>query len=127
MFRPIGYAIAASVLIAVAIATVWRVNPGAPEAKFFETATSASNASMMHYVFELGFAPNTTDNARQQVFAALNSVDVSRSSGDHYKVTVPLTVDSVEELQAFAEKIRSMPHVMSANVIALQLPILSDE
>ncbi len=125
MIRPIGYAIAASVLIAVAIATVWRVNPGAPEAKLFETATSASDASMMHYVFELGFAPNTTDNARQRVFATLNSVDVLRTSGDRYKVTVPLTVDSVEELQEFAEKVRSMPHVMSANVIALQLPIRS--
>ncbi len=127
MTRPIGFAIAASVLIAVAIATVWRVNPGAPEAKLFETATSASDASMMHYVFEIGFAPNTTENARQQVFAALNSVDVSRSSGERYKMTVPLTVDSVEELQEFAEKVRSMPHVMSANVIALQLPIRRDE
>ena len=70
---------------------------------------------------------NATDNARQPVFAALNSVDISRSGGDRYKVTVPLTVNSVAELQEFAEKVRSMPHVMSANVIALQLPIRSDE
>ena len=123
----IGYAIAASVLIVVAIATVWRVNLGTPEAIIFETATSASDAAMMHYVFELGFAPDTTDDARQQVFAALNSIDVLRTNGDRYKVTVPLTVDSVEELQEFAEKVRSMPQVMSANVIALQLPIRSDE
>ena len=123
----IGYAIAASVLIAVAIASMWRVNSGAPEAIIFETATSASDAAMMHYVFELGFAPDTTDDARQQVFAALNSIDVLRTNGDRYKVTVPLTVNSVAELQEFAEKVRSMPHVMSANVIALQLPIRSDE
>ena len=119
----IGYAIAASVLIVIAITTLLRVDPGTPEPLIFETATSASDASVMHYVFELSFAPNTTDAARQQVFTNLTSVDVARTNDDRYKVTVPLTVSSVEDLQDYAAEIRSMPHVMSAKVIALQLPI----
>ena len=119
----IGYAIAASVLIVIAITTLLRVDPKTPEPIIFETATSASDASVMHYVFELSFDPNTTDAARQQVFTDLNSVDVARTADDRYKVTVPLTVSSVEDLQEHAAEIRSMPHVISANVVALQLPI----
>ncbi len=119
----IAYAIAASVLIVIAITTLLRVDPRTPEPIIFETATSASDASVMHYVFELNFDPNTTDAARQQVFTDLNSVDVARTTDDRYKVTVPLIVSSVEDLQGHAAEIRSMPHVISANVVALQLPI----
>lgn len=123
----IGYAIAASVLIVIAITTMLRVDQKTPEPIIFETATSASDASVMHYVFELSFDPNTTDAARQHVFTDLNSVDISRANGDRYKVTVPLTVSSVEELQDYAVKIRSMPDVMTAEIIALQLPIRNEQ
>ena len=123
----IGYAIAASVLIVIAISSFLRVDPRTPEPIIFETATSASDASVMHYVFELSFDPNTTDAARQQVFADLNSVAVARTTGDRYKVTIPLTVSSVEDLHDHAAEIRSMPHVISASVVALQLPIRSEK
>ena len=123
----IGYAIAASVLIVIAITSLLRVDQETPEPVIFETATSASDASVMHYVFELRFDPNTTDAARQHVFTDLNSVDISRANGDRYKVTVPLTVSSVEELQDYAVKIRSMPDVMTAEIIALQLPIRNEQ
>ena len=121
--RYVDYAIAASVLIAITIVALLNIIPDSPQPSIFETATSADDDSLMHYVFELSFAPETSIDSRQQILASINSIEVTASSENRYTITVPLAANSIDELQVFVTAVQSLPEVESANVVALKLPI----
>ena len=120
------YAIAASVLIAITIVALLNIIPDSPQPSIFETATSADDDSLMHYVFELSFAPETSIDSRQQVLASINSIEVTALSENRYTITVPLAASSIAELEVFVSAVQSLPEVESANVVALKLPIGKD-
>ncbi len=121
--RYADYAIAASVFIAITIVALLNIIPDSPQPTIFETATSADDDSLMHYVFELRFTPETSIDARQQIFSSINSIDVAPSSENRYTVTVPLAASSMDELEVFVTAVQALPEVESANVVALKLPI----
>ncbi len=121
--RYADYAIAASVFIAITIVALLNIILDSPQPTIFETATSADDDSLMHYVFELRFTPETSIDARQQIFSSINSIDVAPSSENRYTVTVPLAASSIDELEVFVTAVQALPEVESANVIALKLPI----
>ncbi len=124
--RYTDYAIAASVFIAITVVALVNIIPGATQPSIFETATSANDDSLTHYIIDLSFAPETTIEVRQQIFASLNSVEVTSTDDIRYSITVPLAVSSLDELQLFAAAVQDLPEVESANVVALKLPVGSE-
>ena len=121
--RYIDYAIAASVFVAITVVALVNVIPRATQPSIFETATSADDDSLTHYIIDLTFAPETTIEVRQQIFASLNSIEVTSTDDIQYSITVPLAVSSFNELQSFATAVQDLPEVESANVVALKLPV----
>ncbi|MCI0516223.1 MAG: hypothetical protein L0Y45_00155, partial [Woeseiaceae bacterium] len=94
----------------------------------FETATSAADGRAMDYVLSIRFSANAARSDRERVLEQIGARDVSRGNAEgSYRVIVQLSAASLEDLERYTGKLESMPEVESASVVALQLPMRSDQ
>ena len=126
--RQYFWAIAASVAVA-AITAVWILSERivtTEEATIFETATSQQTANVMDYVLELRFQPNASADDQNRVLTDMGAREILRNDGGSYRVLIRLPARSLQELDEFTSDLRESHHVLSAEVVALQLPVRTD-
>ena len=116
-------AIAATVLLAIAVAVLFGLNPSTTNQRF-DTATSGASAKYLDYVLHLQFADAATPQRKLEVIESLKPVAVMISEGaGEYRLTISMPLMSVTELEDYSLSIQEMPGVRSARVVALQLPV----
>lgn len=93
----------------------------------FETATSTRDAPAMDYVLDIRFSAGTLQMDRDRFFQDVGARDVSGSDEGPYRVTVRLSAVSLEDLERFTNGLESVPGVESVSVLALQLPMKSEQ
>ena len=126
----VGFAVAVSALAAIVIvALVIDYRYGAADLPTqFETATSDSSSSAMSYVMSIQFEAGTETADHDRIMELISAEDVSQADADGaYTVVVQIAAASLEQLERFTSKVRSMPEVKSIDVVAVQLPMRQNE
>jgi hypothetical protein len=126
-FRSLFAAAAVTLLL---IATLFVTNPDNRSITplEFETATSTQEGSSMDYVLRIQFESGTSQNERDKVLQDIGARDVSGSIDEgSYRVIVQLPAASLEELDRYTVNLESLPEVSSVSVIALQLPMNTEQ
>lgn len=124
--RVAAFAVAAS-LVAVAL-TLLLIRADWPGASpvVYETATGGEVASM-DYVLRIRFEPDMPAAQRAELLKSLDARHIVDDGADGYRSTVRLTLGSMEQLQQYTADLASMPGVSSAEVVAIQLPVRSEQ
>jgi hypothetical protein len=120
-------AAAATVLL---IATLMLTNPDdtAGVVQEYETATTTQNGASMDYVLSIQFASDSSPTDRDRVLQDIGARDVSGGSDEgSYRVIVQLSTTSLEELDLYTSDLESLPEVTSVSVVALQLPMKTEQ
>jgi len=112
-------------LIATLILSNQDVRSGMPQK--FETATSHQDGASMDYVLRIQFESGTSQTDRDRVLQDIGARDVSGGSGGSYRVIVQLSAASLEELNRYTSDMESLSEVSSVNVLALQLPMQTEQ
>jgi ferric-dicitrate binding protein FerR (iron transport regulator) len=121
-----NYAVAASLVISVVVATVvltTRFSP-APKNQTFQTATGEQTNTGIAYVLQLQFEDGTSPETRRRILDELGATDV-RTSGETraYEMLIRMPNSSLGELETFARKAQARSEVRNAEFIALQMPV----
>ena len=113
----------------VLVGTLFLINQGGNSRirQEFETATSTLAGPAMDYVLNIRFEPRVGKSDRDKVLMSIGARDVSRDAAGSYRVIVQLTAESLEDLNVYIDNLVSLPEVESANVIALQLPVKTEQ
>ena len=94
----------------------------------FETATSSQDGASMDYVLTIQFEPGTSPTDRDRVLQDIGARDVSGGSNEGaYRVVVHLSAGSLEELDRYIGTLESLSEVSSVDVVALQLPMRTQQ
>jgi len=89
----------------------------------FETATTVSSAANINYVLRIHFEADTPESARNAVFSAFEGKDISKEEGsDIYRAVVSVPGTSLEEAEAYTDKIESRSEVSRVEIVAVQIP-----
>ena len=116
-------AIAATVLLAIAAAVLFGLNPSTTNQRF-DTATTGSSVEHLDYVLHLQFAVTATPQRKLEVIESLQPAAVMKSEEtDEYRLTVSMPLMSITELEDYSLSVQEMPGVRSARIVALQLPV----
>ena len=90
----------------------------------FDAATSSGKLQTMDYVLELRFADGISVDERKLIIAGLGGSNAVMSSDQtHYKIVVRLPPKSLQELEQYAAEVQSRREILSAEIVALQLPV----
>ncbi len=89
----------------------------------FTTATTSAVAQTVDYVLELQFAAGLSGDERALVITGLGGKAVITTDQMHVQIVVRLAPKSLHELEQYAAEIQSRPEVVSAEIVALQLPL----
>jgi len=121
-----NYAVAASLILSVVVATVvstTRYLP-VPKNQTYQTATSEQTNAGIAYVLQLQFEDGTLPETRSRILDELGASDV-RTSGETktYEILIRMPNSSLGELESFARKAQSRSEVRTAEFIALQMPV----
>ena len=121
---------AAAAITLLLIATLLLINQedrsGIPQR--FETATSSQVGASMDYVLTIQFESGTSPADRDRVLQDIGARDVSGASDEgSYRVIVQLSAASLEELDSYTGDLESLSEVRSVAVVALQLPVRSQQ
>ncbi len=112
--------IAATLVVAV---FAWRGIAVNDSPTRFETATSVSNTASIDYVLRIRFEADTSEAARNAVFSALEGKDVRLEDGANtYRAVVSVPGTSLEEVEAYTDKIESRVEVSQVDIVAVQIP-----
>ncbi|MDX1405022.1 MAG: zf-HC2 domain-containing protein [Woeseiaceae bacterium] len=127
--KAINYLVAAAVVLAMtATLMVMLPQQRAGEPAQFETATSGQRTGAMDYVLDIRFAPDATESARQSLFQDIGAREISnRDNGQSFRVVVQVPANSLQALSRYTDSLEARPKVESVEVIALQLPMKSDQ
>jgi len=129
--RPQKWGVAAAVglvafLGAIALVPGIRSTPpdqAAPN-QLFVTATTPAAVQTVDYVLELQFVAGLSADERAVVIAGLGgSNTVTAVDQTRVQVVVRLAPKSLHELEQYAAEIQSRREVLSAEIVALQLPL----
>ncbi len=121
---------AAAAVTLLLIATLILSNQGDRSAipQRFETATSSQDSASMDYVLTIQFESGTSPADRDRVLQDIGARDVSGGSDEgSYRVIVQLSAASLEELDSYTDDLESLSEVRSVAVVALQLPVRSQQ
>lgn len=124
-----SYMMAAAVTLAL-VATLIVSNPDDPAGipAEFETATSSPSVISMDYVLRIQFTPDTSETVRNRLLQDMGARDISGGIAEGaYRVIVQLSAASLEDLNRYTESLQSLPEVASVDVIALQLPMKTEQ
>ncbi len=127
--RPQRWGVAAAVGL-VALLVVIKLAPNqttlnqpAPN-QIFDAATSPAAMQTVDYVLELQFVAGLSADERAVVIAGLGgSNTVTAVDQTRVQVVVRLVPKSLHELEQYAAEIESQREVLSAEIVALQLPL----
>lgn len=90
----------------------------------FTTATAPSTLPTVDYVLELQFAAGLSLDERRLVIAGISGGDTAIAADQtQIRIVVRLAPKSLQELEQYAADIQSRREVVSAEIIALQLPL----
>ena len=113
-------------LVASLVVTNPDDNTGTPQV--YETATSTRGGASMDYVLRIQFASGTSQTERDQVLQDIGARDISGSIDEgSYRVIVQLSAASLEELDRYTGGLESLSEVTSVSVVALQLPMKTEQ
>ena len=114
--------VAASIVLAVAMAfTVGnRLTPETPAQ--FETVMSESADNSVQYIIEMRFDENASPEQRKQILDSLGNVTFEAPL-DADVLTLHLSAESLPELQERVDDVRALPYVNDAKIIAVHLPV----
>lgn len=118
--------LAASVAAVMLVGTLLPVyrERGSAAPVLYETTTSPTQPASMDYVFDLQFEPGTPPAEQRRTLEGLEASDVERLEEESkYRVTINLSIGSLQELEQYTDGISALPDVQSINVVALQLPV----
>ncbi len=127
--RPQSWGVAAAVAL-VAILGVVTLGPNqavrnqaAPNQQF-DAATSPAALQTVDYVLELQFADGVSVDERAHVIAELGGNNSVIAAGQtRVQTIVRMAPKSLQELEQYAAEIESRREVLSAEIVALQLPL----
>ena len=117
-------AIAASVAV-VALVLSW-TQPGQPTAtpSIYQTVTSDAGDATIDYVLLISFDQQVDAVSRDEALRALAPESIAGpDSAGKYRVVVRLPARSMAELEIFRESIEADSAVLSAAVVAVELPV----
>ena len=114
--------VAASIMLAVAVAfTVGnRLTPETPAQ--FETVMSESTDNSVQYIIEIRFDENASPEQRRQILDAFGNVSFDAPL-DADVLTLHLGAESLPELQERVDDVRALPYVNDAKIVAVHLPV----
>jgi putative zinc finger protein len=123
-WRTKRWAIAATIAaIALMFATFVSERYWAPN-QVFETATSTSSPASMNYVLTLHFAPGTTRQDRERIFADIGAREIATSAQDNvYEVLIQLNATTLEDVQSYTDGIEARSEISGVEITAVQLPL----
>lgn len=117
----------AAALALVALLSVVALGPnrsGETRNQRFDAATTPGQLQTMDYVLELRFAAGVSVDDRQLIIAGLGGGNTVMSADQvHVKIVVRLPPMSLRELEQYAAEVQSRREILSAEVVALQLPV----
>ncbi|MDX1515768.1 MAG: zf-HC2 domain-containing protein [Woeseiaceae bacterium] len=93
-----------------------------PEPQFRTVTTGEQAPGRIDYVVELELRASVDDAGRQALVESMGAVDVI-ATGNRLRVTVPNQLAALHALDDFAARLREHPDVVSADIVALQLPV----
>ena len=119
--RPGVWAAAASIGAFILIISFRGSEPGPV---VFETVTGPSANTSMDYVFTLAVDSELIEAERQQLWRDLNAQSVARvDDGSRYRVVMRVAAKSMAELEVYRQSLQKHPDVLSATVVAVELPV----
>lgn len=90
----------------------------------FTTLAEGSSVATVDYVFEIRFDANVDEAARQRVLDDLGGEALVAEQGTAtYHVTMSIAPRSLAELDEIAAGMAGRPGVVSADIVALQVPV----
>ena len=90
----------------------------------FTTVTESTTVATVDYVFAIRLAEDLDDAARAHVPAELGgSASAVKTANDAYHLTLSLAPQSLTQLDAIANDMAARNEVVSATVVALQVPV----
>ena len=123
--RPQNWGIAAALAL-VALLALGTLGPDMSSEtrnQRFDAAT-ASGQLQMDYVLELQFAEGVSVDDRKLIIAGLGGSNAVISPDQTYvKIVVRLPPKSLQELEQYAAEVQSRREILSAEIVALQLPV----
>lgn len=119
--RPAMWVAAASIAALVLIVSFRGLEP---DPVFFETATEPSSNASMDYVFTLALDSNLAETERQQLWRDLETQSVaSVDDGRRYRVVIRIAPKSMADVEAYRQSLLEQPEILSASVVAVELPV----
>lgn len=126
-WRPLLAAVAVTIVLTGGLMMI-DPDRGADAIRTFETATSNRSAPAMDYVLSIQFSPETSQSERERLLQDIGARDISGGSAEgSYRVVVQLATASLEDLDRYTNHLQSLPQVTSVRVVALQLPMKSEQ
>ena len=90
----------------------------------FTTVTESTTVATVDYVFAIRLAEDLDDAARAHVLAELGgSASAVKTANDAYHLTLSVAPQSLTQLDAIANDMAARNEVVSATVVALQVPV----
>ncbi len=124
--RPQNWGIAAALAL-VALLALGTLGPDMSSEtrnQRFDAATASGHLQTMDYVLELRFADGVSVDERKLIIAGLGgSNPVMSADQTHVKIVVRLPPKSLQELEQYAVEVQSRREILSAEIVALQLPV----
>ena len=116
---------AAIALVAISIAAGLSVSQQRESPnQVFTTVTQGPSVSTVEYIFEIRFAGDISEAARQSVLENLGGeAHIVDKGAATYHVTMSITPRALVELEAMAADMEARPGIHSAEVVALQVPV----
>lgn len=114
--------VAASIVLAVAVAfTVGnRLTTETPAQ--FETVMSESADNTVQYIIEIRFDENASPEQRKEILDALGNVAFDAPL-DADVLTLHLGAESLPELEERMDDVRALPYINDAKIVAVHLPV----
>ena len=122
------WVIAASVLVlAVTAGALISARVDRQSEPQFRTVTSSGEAAQVGYVMNLTFSTDSMEAERMQLVSDLGASVLMDLDNGSIQIIVPMPAVSVAELEAFTNDLLRRPAIQAVDVVALQLPVRSDE
>jgi len=116
------FAVAASLLLAVAAGLLFIVGPQSDDRPTFETATDGSGSASISYIFAIGY---TESNSGPNYDTLINAVPDAQLTklGDEERIVVTMPSMTVSELGEFAEDLQALDGIDRVTLVGIQLPV----
>ena len=113
-------------ILAVATAFLFSARINQQAEPQFRTVTSSDRAARVGYVMNLTFAPEFTVESRSELIAELGASVLAELDTGSIQVMVPMPAVSMAELDEFTSELLRRAEVQAVDIVALQLPVRSD-